>query len=84
VVVLPAKHRHLLGAQLKVVLTERLHPRALIDAPATEADRRAYDAYAKEHTYHPDEQVHTDFPQDNPQPSAVVHPGCLVTTPTAA
>jgi uncharacterized BrkB/YihY/UPF0761 family membrane protein len=36
----------LLGAQLNVVLTERLHPRALIDAPATEADRRAYDAYA--------------------------------------
>ena len=56
----------LLGAQLNVVLTERLHPRALIDAPATEADRRAYDAYAKERTYHPDEQVHTDFPHDNP------------------
>lgn len=31
----------LLGAQLNVVLTERLHPRALIDAPATEADHRA-------------------------------------------
>ena len=43
----------LIGVQLNVVLKERLHPRGLIDAPATEADHRAYDAYAKERTYHP-------------------------------
>jgi YihY family inner membrane protein len=51
----------LLGAQLNVVLTERLYPRGLVDAPATEADYRAYEAYAKERTYHRDQQVHTEF-----------------------
>ncbi|HEV7453338.1 MAG TPA: YihY/virulence factor BrkB family protein [Pseudonocardiaceae bacterium] len=52
----------LFGAQLNVVLKERLHPRGLVDSPATEADYRAYDAYAKERTYHHDEGVHTEFP----------------------
>ncbi len=50
----------LVGAQLNVVLKERLHPRRLIPAPATEADHRAYDAYAKERTYHHDQRVHTE------------------------
>jgi YihY family inner membrane protein len=54
----------LFGAQLNVVLKERLHPRGLVDAPDTEADRRAYDKYAKERTYHDDERVHTRFPED--------------------
>ena len=53
----------LLGAQLNVVLKERLHPRRLVTAPVTEADHRAYDAYAKERTYHHDQQVHTEFRQ---------------------
>jgi YihY family inner membrane protein len=53
----------LVGAQLNVVLKERLHPRRLIPAPATEADHRAYDAYAKERTYHPDQRVHTEVQQ---------------------
>ena len=60
----------LIGAQLNVVLKERLHPRRLIPAPATatEADHRAYDAYAKERTYHHDQQVHTEFrPPDHEQ-----------------
>jgi membrane protein len=52
----------LLGAQLNVVLKERLHPRAITDAPQTEADRRAYDAYAQERSYHDEEQVSADFP----------------------
>ena len=52
----------LFGAQLNVVLKERQHPRRLIDSPATKADYRAYDAYAKERTYHQDEGVHTEFP----------------------
>jgi membrane protein len=56
----------LLGAQLNVVLKERLHPRGLVDIPATEADYRAYDAYAKERTYHHDEAVHTEFPRHDP------------------
>lgn len=53
----------LVGAQLNVVLKERLHPRRLVTAPVTEADHRAYDAYAKERTYHHDQRVHTEFPQ---------------------
>jgi hypothetical protein len=53
----------LVGAQLNVVLKERLHPRRLGTAPVTEADHRAYDAYARERTYHSDQQVHTDFQQ---------------------
>jgi membrane protein len=52
----------LFGAQLNVVLKERLHPRGLVDIPATEADYRAYDAYVKERTYHHDEAVQTEFP----------------------
>ena len=54
----------LFGAQLNVVLKERLHPRGLVDPPDTQADRRAYDKYAKERTYHEDEKVHTRFPED--------------------
>jgi len=54
----------LLGAQLNVVLKERLHPRGLVDPPDTQADRRAYDKYAKERTYHDDEHVQTQFPDD--------------------
>jgi membrane protein len=53
----------LVGAQLNVVLKERLHPRRLIPAPPTEADHRAYDAYAKERTYHHDQRVHTEVQQ---------------------
>jgi membrane protein len=55
----------LLGAQLNVVLKERLHPRRLVAAPTTQADHRAYDAYAKERTYHYDQQVHTKFRQQD-------------------
>jgi YihY family inner membrane protein len=54
----------LFGAQLNVVLRERLHPRGLVDAPQTRADHRAYDKYAKERTYHDDERVETKFPED--------------------
>ncbi len=50
----------LLGAQLNVVLKERLHPRSVVDAPQTEADRRALQAYAEERTYQPEEKVRTE------------------------
>ena len=53
----------LVGAQLNVVLKERLHPRRLVTAPVTEADHRAYDAYTKERTYHHNQQDHTEFQQ---------------------
>ena len=47
----------LLGAQLNVVLKERLHPRSLVHAPQTEADHRVLQAYAAERTYQPEEEV---------------------------
>lgn len=49
----------LLGAQLNVVLKERLHPRSIANAPQTDADHRALDSYAKERTYQPEETVET-------------------------
>jgi hypothetical protein len=42
----------MLGAQLNVVLADRLYPRSLVGGPETEADARALDAYAEEQTYH--------------------------------
>jgi YihY family inner membrane protein len=56
----------MLGAQLNVVLKERLYPRGLVDAPDTEADHRLYDNYAKERTYVEEEQVHTSFADNKP------------------
>jgi YihY family inner membrane protein len=53
----------LLGAQLNVVLKERLHPRSVAGTPRTDADRRALQAYAEERTYHPEEQVRTEIAQ---------------------
>ncbi len=47
----------LLGAQINVVLKERLFPRSLVNAPQTEADKRALEAYAEERTYQPEEKV---------------------------
>ena len=49
----------LLGAQLNVVLKERLYPRSLVDAPKTPADHRVLEAYAGERTYHPRQRVTT-------------------------
>jgi YihY family inner membrane protein len=54
----------MLGAQLNVVLKERLHPRALGDVPGTEADHRGYQAYAAERTYHDNERVRVEFPEE--------------------
>ena len=50
-----------LGAQLNVVLKERLHPRSLRGGPETEADRRALEAYAQEATHAEREEVETTF-----------------------
>jgi YihY family inner membrane protein len=49
----------LLGAQLNVVLKERLYPRSLVNAPQTPADHRALEAYVGERTYHPRQRVTT-------------------------
>lgn len=51
----------MLGAQLNVVLKEHLYPRGLVGVPDTEADKRAYDAYAKEKTFHDNQIVDSDF-----------------------
>jgi YihY family inner membrane protein len=51
----------MLGAQLNVVLKERLYPRGLVGVPDTEADHRTYDAYAKEKTFHDNQVVDSEF-----------------------
>jgi membrane protein len=58
----------LLGAQVNVVLSQRLWPRSLVGGPDTEADHAAYQAYAAERTYHNEEEVEADFP-NGPQPT---------------
>lgn len=50
----------LLGAQLNVVLKDRLYPRALRKGPQTEADHRVLQAYAGERAYYPHERVLTE------------------------
>ena len=56
----------LLGAQLNVVLKQRLYPRGLVNTPTTEPDYRAYDAYAKERTYRRNQRVNTEFLPHDP------------------
>ncbi|MBV9292461.1 MAG: YihY/virulence factor BrkB family protein [Frankiales bacterium] len=51
----------LLAAEINVVRQYRLWPRALTDPPATEADFRAYEAYAERERYQPEENVDTEF-----------------------
>lgn len=51
----------LYGAEINVVKVEKLWPRGLVDAPDTQADHRAYEAYAQEKTYRPNQKVQTDF-----------------------
>jgi len=57
----------LMGAQLNVVLKERLYPRGLVK-PATEADHRFYDNVAKERTYHEEQQVQSRFAEAERKP----------------
>ncbi len=49
------------GAEINVVRVEQLWPRGLVDAPDTPADHRAYQAYAQEKTYRPNQSVDTSF-----------------------
>jgi YihY family inner membrane protein len=51
----------LYGAEINVVKVEKLWPRGLVDAPDTRADHRAYEAYAQEKTYRPNQKVQTHF-----------------------
>lgn len=51
----------LLAAQVNVVKQYRLWPRALTDAPSTDADFQAYEAYAERERFQPHEDVDTSF-----------------------
>jgi YihY family inner membrane protein len=51
----------LFAAEVNVVRQYKLWPRALTDAPATDADFRAYEAYAERERYQPQEEVDTEF-----------------------
>jgi YihY family inner membrane protein len=51
----------LLAAEVNVVRQYKLWPRAMTDAPATEADFRTYEAYAERERYQPEEDVDTSF-----------------------
>jgi hypothetical protein len=51
----------LLAVEVNVVRQYSLWPRGLVDPPATEADFRAYEAYAERERYRPEEDVDTEF-----------------------
>lgn len=51
----------LLAAEVNVVRQYKLWPRAMTDAPATEADFRTYEAYAERERYQPEEDVDASF-----------------------
>lgn len=58
----------LFGAEVNVVRQYKLWPRAMTDPPATDADFRAYEAYAERARYQPQEDVETEF-DDQPNPA---------------
>ena len=51
----------LLAAEVNVVRQYKLWPRAMTDAPSTEADFRTYEAYAQRERYQDEEDVDTSF-----------------------
>ncbi len=59
----------LLGAQINVVLKDRLFPRSLVNAPQTEADKRALESFAQERTYQPEEKVEARVEQSDEKTS---------------
>src|SRR5215471_3060930 len=54
----------LFGAQLNVVLRERLFPRSLFGGPRTDADYRALKAYAEEGAHAEREEIEARFPKE--------------------
>jgi membrane protein len=65
----------LLGAELNVVLAERLYPRTLVGEPKTDADRRALQSYVAERAYTPNQSVETRIePAETPsEPERAAH-----------
>lgn len=55
----------LLAVEVDVVRIQRFWPRALLNPPQTDADRRAYEAYAETQRYQRREQVHTHFADES-------------------
>jgi YihY family inner membrane protein len=53
----------LYAAEVNVVRAQRLWPRSLTPPPFTEADRRAFEAYAVREERHPDEVLNVDLSQ---------------------
>ena len=49
----------LLGAQLNVVLAERLYPRSLVGGPQTDADERVLQQYADKAAYYEEQEIET-------------------------
>lgn len=49
----------LFGAQLNVVLAERLYPRSLVGGPGTEADERALQQYAEKAAHYEEQEIET-------------------------
>jgi membrane protein len=47
----------LLGAQLNVVLVERLYPRSLVGGPETDADHRVLQQYADKAAHHEEQEI---------------------------
>lgn len=47
----------LIGAQLNVVLAERLYPRSLVGGPETDADERVLQFYADKATYYDEQEI---------------------------
>jgi membrane protein len=65
----------LYGAEINVVRVEKLWPRGLVDAPDTQADHRAYAAYAEEKTFRPNQRVHTTFHDEVSETEQSEHTG---------
>jgi YihY family inner membrane protein len=61
----------LLGAQLNVVLTERLFPRSLVGGPETDADHRALQQYAEKATYYETQEVESRIRRERDREHAV-------------
>jgi uncharacterized BrkB/YihY/UPF0761 family membrane protein len=61
----------LYAAEINVVRAYRLWPRSLINPPKTDADRRAYEAYADTMQYQPQQEVSTTFRSEQENPSEV-------------
>ena len=65
----------LLAAEVNVVKQYKLWPRAMTDAPATEADFRTYEAYAERERYRPQEDVDTSFSAHDDKTTEDPYPG---------